>query len=263
MSVYWQYEGICQLPDALPTEVKQEWIATLQNEQSRIYNNLLAKIPDILSFQDRIADASSDEFENFLASVGARWDVDVIKMKQRVKLARAYPSWKTGVDNAFGEGGYFADRVSGKADKFELARYVLGVVGYKPSTDTGFGVWNPVVVGVLLMRGDTRPIRYFDANDTLTGTHEAVMDATKGRLISPSIIAHAIYASVMAKFADEGNLTTIRDNVLTNANSVIDEILQVGLDTTHLGDGYDVTYVLSWDDTSSNVKVTVTDTHPS
>ena len=91
MSVYWQYEGICQLPDSLPTEVKQEWINTLQSEQTRIYNNLLAKIPDVLSFQDRIADASSDEFENFLQSVGVRWDVDVIKMKQRVKLARAYP----------------------------------------------------------------------------------------------------------------------------------------------------------------------------
>ena len=263
MPVYWQYEGICQLPDSLPTEVKQEWINTLSNEQARIYSNLLAKIPSVTDFQDRIADASSDEFENFLASVGARWDADVIKMKQRVKLARAYNSWKTGVDNAFGEGGYFADRVSQKADKFELARYVLGVVGYKPETGSGFGVWNPVVVGVLLMRGDTRPIRYFDANDSLSGTHEAVMDAVKGRLISPSIIAHAVYASVMAKFADEGGLSTIRDNVLSNANSVIDEILQVGLDETHLGSGYDVTYVLSWDETSGNVKVTVTDTHPS
>jgi len=30
----------------------------------------------------------------------------------------------------------------------------------------------------------------------------------------------------------------------------------------HKGPGYDVTYVLEWDDVSGNVKVTVTDIHP-
>ena len=263
MPEYWKYIGTVTLPTDIPSELLNEWKETLKAEQARIYANLQTKIPDELAFQDRIADASSDEFENFLQTVGGRWDANVIKLKQRVKLARAYIDWKTGIDNAFGEGGYFASRVDEKANKFKLVRYVLGAVGYRANPDDPYGVWNPVVMGVLLMRGDTRPLRYMDANDSFSGTLESVFDPIKGRLISPSIIAHGVYACVMAKFADEGNLTSLRDTILTNANSVIDELLNVALDDTHKGSGYDVTYVLEWDDTVNNVKVTVTDIHPS
>ncbi|RLE48632.1 MAG: hypothetical protein DRJ18_01580 [Candidatus Methanomethylicota archaeon] len=263
MPEYWKYIGTVTLPDDLPTEVLNEWKETLKAEQSRIYANLQTKIPNEIAFQDRIADASSDEFENFLQSVGGRWNADVIKLKQRVKLARAYNDWKTGIDNAFGEGGYFPDRVEQKANKFKLMRYVLGAVGYRADPSDPFGVWNPVVMGVLLMRGDTRPLRYLDANDSFSGTLESVFDAVKGRLITPSIIAHGVYACVMAKFADEGNQTAIRDQILTDANSIIDELVNLALDETHKGTGYDVTYVLEWDDTADNVKVTVTDIHPS
>jgi len=262
MAEYWKYIGTCTLPSDIPPEILNEWKETLKAEQARIYANLQAKVPDEVAFLDRIADASSDEYENFLQATGGRWDADIIKMKQRIKLARAYPSWNAGITAAFGEGGYFASRVDEKADKFKLVRYVLGAVGYRANTSDPYGVWNPVVVGVLLMRGDTRPARYFDANDSFSGTLESVLDPIKGRLISPSIIAHGVYAVVMAKFADEGGLTALRDEILSNANGVIDELLNVALDDVHKGSGYDVTYVLEWDDVTSNVKVTVTDIHP-
>ena len=260
MAEYWKYIGTVELPTDLPAGVLEEWRDTLKAEQTRIYTNLLAKIPDETAFKDRIGDASSDEFEAFLYKVGGKWDVSLIEMKQRVKLARTYDTWKSGVDAAFGTGGYFAHRIDSKADKFKLARYVLGAVGHRATVDAPFGVWNPVTMGVLLLRGDTRCARYFDANDTFTGALHSVVDPNKGRLITPSIMGEAIRACVMAKFANEAGLTTLRDTILTNANTVIDALLQVALDALHLGGTYDVTYELTWADT--NVTITVIDTHP-
>lgn len=263
MTTQWEYVGIMQLPDAVPSDIMDEWKETLKAEQTRIYANLKNKIPDEASFKERIGDASSDEYESFLYKVGSRWDVSLIEMKQRVKLARSYDTWEYGVDKTFGVGGYFSDRVDSKSSKFNLARYVLGVVGHRASVTLPLKVWNPVTTGVLLLRGDTRPARYFEApRDVFTGTLEAVVDANKGRLITPSIMAEAVRACVMSKFADEGGLSTVRDTILTNANTVIDALLQVALNTVHAGAGYDVTYVLSWSAPDSNVKLTVTDTHP-
>jgi len=258
----WKYIGTVLLPTDLPTGVLDEWKATLKGEQARIYASLLSKIANEGNFQDRIADASSDEYAQFLATVGARWDVNVIEMKQRIKLARQYTAWKSGVDSVFGVGGTFPTSVDTKADKFKLARYVLGAVGHRATVGGSFGVWNPASVGVLLLRGDTRPARYFDANDSFAGTLEAVVDPTYGRLITPSMLAEAIYGCVMSKFADEGGLTTLRDNVITDVNTKLDALLQVALDATHKGVGYDVTYVLSWSAPDTNVKITVTDIHP-
>lgn len=263
MPEQWKYIGTVTLPADLPSGVLDEWKSTLIAETARIYANLQAKIPNQSAFQDRIADASSDEFEQFLQSVGGKWNKDVITMKQRVKLARQYNAWKAGIDAAFGTGGYFADRVNTKAEKFRLARYVLGAVGFKPSTSDPYGVWNPVVMGVLLLAGDMRCSRYFDANDSFSGTLHAVVKQPHGNLVRPSIIAEGVFACVMAKFADEGGLTTVRNAVLSNANATIDDLINVALDNTHKGNGYDVTYVLSWDSVAGNVKVTVTDTHPS
>jgi len=262
MAEKWKYIGTVLLPADLPTSVLDEWKATLKGEQARIKASLDAKIASESEFQDRIADASSDEYESFLATVGGKWDADVIEMKQRVKLARQYTPWKNGVEDAFKVGGYFPDRVDEKADKFKLARYVMGAVGHRASVGGSFGVWNPASVGVLLLRGDTRPARYFDANDSFSGTLENVCDAVKGRLITPSILAHAVYGCVMAKFANEGGLTALRDTIISDANTVIDDLLQVALDATHLGVGYDVTYVLSWYGAGDNIRVTVIDTHP-
>jgi len=262
MAEQWKYIGTVLLPADLPTGVLDEWKATLKGEQSRIYASLLSKIPAEAQFKDRIADASSDRFGDFLATVGGDWDADVIEMKQRVKLYRKYADWKTGIDASFGVGGYFPARVDSKADKFKLARYVLGAVGHRATVGDSFGVWNPATMGVLLLRGDTRCARYFDANDSFSGTLHSVVLATEGRLITPSILAEAIYGCVMAKFADEGGLSAIRDSVITSVNTIVDALLQVALNATHKGAGYDVTYVLSWSAADANVKVTVTDTHP-
>jgi hypothetical protein len=262
MADYWKYIGTMLLPADLPTGVLDEWETTLKAEKDRILASLTTKIATEGNFQDRIADASSDQFSAFLDTVGGAWDADVIEMKQRVKLARTYPDWAAGINAAFGAGGYFSDRVTAKKNKFKLARYTLGVVGHRASVGGSFGVWNPASVGVLLLRGDTRPARYFDANDTFSGTLESVVDAKLGRLIAPSLLAETVYGAVMAKFANDGGLTTLRDNIITASNTRLDSLLNVALDATHKGGGYDVTFVLSWSAPDVHTKLTVTDVHP-
>jgi len=258
----WQYVGKMQLPATMPSSIADEWETTLIAEKDRIYSGLTTKIPSESLFKDRIADASSDQFASFLATVGGAWNADVIEMKQRVKLARVYTEWKAGIDACFGVGGYFGARVTSKKAKFGLARYVLGIVGHRANPSAPYGVWNPASIGVLLLRGDTRPARYFDANDSFSGTLESVCEAIKGKLITPSMLAHTIYACVMAKFANEGGLTALRDTIISDANTVLDVLLQVALDATHKGAGYDVTFVLAWSAPDDHCQVTVTDVHP-
>lgn len=262
MANKWQYVGKMQLPADLPTGVLDEWETTLKAERARILASLTAKIPNETAFQSFVADASSDQYSAFLATVGGAWDVNVIEMKQRVKLARKYTDWSSGIASAFAPSGTFETNVTAKKNKYKLARYVMGVVGHRPSNSGAFGVWNPAVIGALLMRGDTRPSRYFDANDSFVGTLEAVMDAKLGKLITPSIIAETVFASIMAKFADEGGLTTIRDNIITASNTTLDTLLNVALDATHKGGGYDVTSVLAWSAPDLHCSLTVTDVHP-
>jgi len=245
------------LPSSVASAIMDEWETTLKGERARILSALTTKIPDLSAFQDKIADASSDAYADFLATVGGKWDVDMIEAKQRVKLATRYTVWKAGIDNAFKVGGTFETNVTAKKDKFNEARRVIGVVGHK-----ALGSWNPAVMGTLLLRGDTRCARYFDANDSWSGTLESVVDARKGALLTPSIVAETVQACVIAKYANEGGLTALRDTIISNANTRLDAILQVALDATHKGGGYDVTFVLSWSAPDDNLKLTVTDVHP-
>ena len=251
MAYVWHYEGKCELPTDIPAGMLDEWEQTLKAEQARIYSGLTTKIPSEALFKDRIADASSDQYEAFLATVGALWDKDMITTKQRVKLNRVYADWLAGVEASFAPTGYFGDRVTSKKNKFKLVRYVLGAVGYKPDPSDPYGVWNPAVMAVLLLRGDTRCLRYLDANDSFAGTLETTVEARKGALITPSLIAEMVQAIVMAKFADEGGLTTIRDTILTNANTRLADILAVAVISP-----YTVVLSLSWDDPSAHVMVT-------
>jgi len=253
----WQYVGTMLLPASVNSAIMDEWEATLKTERARILSALTTKIPDLANFQDKVADASSDAYDDFLGTVGGKWDADMIQAKQRVKLATRYPVWKTGIDEAFKVGGTFETNVTGKKSKFNEARRVIGVVGHK-----ALGTWNPVTMGALLLRGDTRIARYFDANDSFSGTLESVVDARRGALITPSMMAEAIQACVIAKYANEGGLTALRDTIITNANSRLDAILQVALDATHKGAGYDVTFVLAWSAPADNLSLTVTDVHP-
>jgi len=257
LAEYWKYIGKCLLPATLDSAISDEWEITLKAERARILSSLSTKIPDVSAFQDKVADASSDQYEAFLATVGAGWDADMIEVKQRVKLSASYAKWLTGITDAFAVGGTFEVNVTNKKAKLDELRRVIGVVGHK-----SLGSWNPASMVVLLMRGDTRPARYFDANDSFSGTLESVVDSAKGRYITPSILSALVQYCVLIKYANEGGLTAIRDTLITAGNTLIDALLQVALDATHLGTGYDFTIVMSWSAPDDNVIITAIDTHP-
>jgi hypothetical protein len=258
----WSYVGVMQLPAAVPSGVIDKWEADLKAQRALILSRETAKIPNQSAFQDRIADASSDQYDAFLATVGGAWDIDVIKLKQRAKLGRQYATWLANITDAFTAGHAFDINVTAKKNKLQLARYTLGAVGLKYDTEVGIGVWNPATMGALLMRGDTRCARYFDANDTFTGSLESVVDAMKGRYGSPALIADTVRCSVLAKFCDEAGNTTLRDSLITATNTRIVDIVTMMLNSTHKGTGYSVTWVLSWDAGSGMPKLTLTDSHP-
>jgi len=258
----WQYVGKMQLPSPYPSVLQDEWETTLKGERARILANMKTKIPSETAFKDRIGDASADQFEAFLATVGGAWDRDTILMKQRAKLYRQYAQWLANIDSAFASGGAFDINVTSKKGKLALARYTLGVVGLRYDPSAGLGVWNPAVMGALLLAGDTRPARYFDANDAFSGVLESVCDAMKGRLGRPPLIAETVKTSIYAKFADEAGLTALRDTLITNGNARLDDFVQPMLNATHKGAGYDVTWVLAWDAGITHCSLTVTDVHP-
>jgi len=233
MATVFDYVGeiVWLSPDEIPSDILNEWRETLKNEQGRIYNSLMTKIPNESAFQSRIADASSDAYEGFVNP--SFENADVIKMKQRVKLARSYNAWNTGVADAFGEGGYFADRVENKADKFKLAAYTVSNVGHKPTRFFG-----PLVKAIMFLVGDTRVLRYLDVHDVYTGDPTNVFKAGHSRFIKPMLVARGVFGAVMAKFADEGGLTSLRDSIISDVNSKLDEAISAFVDSANYSNVY-------------------------
>jgi hypothetical protein len=258
MTQQWKYVGVISVPSTLASAIKDEWEATLKAECARIYTSLTTKINNSTAYNDKIATPSSEAFDAFLQSVGDKWNITDIKLKQKIKVTGKYTKWKANVDTVFGGGSpTFPAIVTAKKDKLDELKRVIGVVGHR-----SLGTWEPATMAVLLGRGDTRCATYFDTNDTFTGTLDAVFDPQKGALITPSLIAEMVYACVMAKYADEAGLTTERGNIISDANTLIDALVNVALDATHGGGGYDFTIVLSWNAGNSNVDITAIDTHP-
>jgi hypothetical protein len=259
MAEYWKYVGVVSLPVSLASAITDEWEATLKAETARIYTSLTTKIPDAATFKDKLSDPSSSAYDSFLQSVGGKWSITDIKLKQKVKLGRSYTKWSDRITSVFGGGTpTFPTTVTQKKDNLSDLKRVIGVVGHR-----SLGTWEPASMAVLLARGDTRCSTYFDTNDTFTGTLHSVFKAPEGNLITPSLLSEMVYACVMAKYADEAALTTERGNIISAANTVIDSLIQVALDNTHKGTGYDFSIVLSWTGTpTNNVTITALDTHP-
>jgi len=229
MAVVFDYVGKVELlsADAVPKETHDEWVNTLAMEQSHIGTNLLNKIPDEPTFKALIADMSSDRWEGF---VNPDWPLaELITIKQRVKLARAYASWRTGVLDAFFD-GYFAARVRSKRDKWLLARYTISLVGLQHDPDIR---WRAGTKAVKFFVGDTRILRYMDSNlDTYTGSPTYVVKDAFGKFFQALTIGQLVYGYVMAKFADEAGLDSVRDNIINTINSNMDTILSCALDTS-------------------------------
>lgn len=260
--VEWHYEGLCTLPTKtqVPSAILDEWADTLIAESVRIKASMNTKIPDNAKFLSRIATPSSDRYAEFLSEVGGAWDKDDILLRQKLKLKRAYEVWSSSVDECFKVGGYFAGAVTAKKPKVAQLRYVLGAVGHKPSADDPlYGVWNPVVMGVLLLRGDSRPLRYMTSGQdfwTLITSFQGALKAQEGALVSPSIIADGVRGAVWSQYLLEAGQETDITAYLATINARIETLITLAKKT-----GAVASHVLSWDATDV-VKVTTELTTP-
>jgi len=254
LAYVWRYTGTCLKPADLPAGVLDEWETTLKNMSAQIKASLDSKIITPDKFTEYLATPSYQRYADFLATVGAGWDVNMIELKQQVKILASKQAWLDGIADAFVD-GYFGARVTSKKDKYKLARFVMGAVGHRPTVGGSYGVWNPVSVGMLLLRGDKRPFTYFDANDTIApnqAAHEVALDAQLGALITPSIIAKSVQGVMFCKYANEGgkNEAWIDTNIITPFNAKIATLI----DACKLS-GYTVSYVLDWIQAQTSVNV--------
>jgi len=225
-----EYKGkiVLLTEEQIPEETKNEWLDTLKREQSHIGTNLLNKIPDEPTYQNLIADASSDAWETF---VNPNWpNADVIKIKQRVKLAARYGDWNSGVQATFFD-GYFSDRVEAKKAKWNRVRYVLSVVGLQHDPVIK---WRAGTKAVKCFTGDGRIVRYW-----ISGVDEVMPSAEQidmyvkpayGKRFQALVLGRITQAYVFAKLADEGGLTDLRDQIISDFNSDMDTILAAALD---------------------------------
>jgi len=248
MAVLFEYTGYVEpIPESeIPQDVLDEWKETLKAERDRIKANLLEKIATETDFKSKIAEASADAYANF---VNPNFEgADMIKLKQRIKLMRAYNPWKAGVESAFAEGGTFEKNVEAKADKFKAIRYVLGVVGHKP--DKGYGA---VVKGVMFHTGEKIVLRYITAEDSYTGTPTPTLKTAFVKFVKPMIVAKAVQACVLAIYANEGGDSSTRDSILSNVTNDINTILDAFKrdDVTFS----QLAYELTWDTNVNKIKV--------
>jgi hypothetical protein len=246
----WKYVGVITVPADIASAIADEWETTLKAETTRIYTSLTTKISDETAFGTKIATPSSTQYTAFLEGATGAWDYEGIKLKQRVKLSASYDAWDAGIESVFGGGSpTFPASVTAKKGKLSNLRRVIGCVGHR-----SLGTWEPVTMSVLLSRGDTRCSVYFDTNDTFTGTLEAVFDAKKGSLISPSLISEMVYASVMAEYMYEGGSSNGDiDTFLATEADIIDDLVVFAVDVGHTGK---FSIVPTWDGSAHKVKIT-------
>ena len=239
-----EYKGYYSVPE-LPDDVLNEWKETLKNEMARIYNGLITRIPDETAFRTIIAESAYQSWQNF---INPDWEnADLIKLKYQVKLTRAYPAWKTGIDNAFnGSAPYFADRVEQKAEKFRNAKYTLGVVGLRYKYGRGIAV---KAIGVI--SGDYRVLKDIKAPDEFTGNIVNVFLPGAARFVRPQAIAIITQGLVLAYYAHEAGLTTIRDNVISSVNTTLQNTVLKQVDTSK----YSVVLEIGYDATSNALYV--------
>jgi len=237
MSVVVEYKGY-YVPLEIPEQDQIEWKETLKGEVTRIYNALMARIPDETTFKSLIAESSHEVYKDFVSDT---WeDKDFVLLKHKIKLLGAYNSWKTGVDNAFnGESPYFPDRVESKADKFKKVKYTLGSVGLRYKYGRGIAV---KAIGVI--SGWKPVVRDIKAPDEFTGEVTNVFLPKAAKYARPQAIAIITQGLVLAQYAHEAGEAALRDSVITAANQALTNTVLKQVDTS----AYTVVLEIGFDD---------------
>jgi len=225
MSTVLDYKGYYQPLDSIPDDVLSEWETTLKAERARILSALQEKISNATEFINKLANPAYDKWQDFVNPAYA--DADFIKLKMQVKLKTAYPSWSSGITNAYAEGGTFETNVSAKKDKLQKLRYVLGAVGLKYSIG-----WGPAYKAMGVITGDKRVSLYFGANDSFSGEIVNAFPSNVVKFVRPLGIAILTQGLVLAQYAHEQGLTSERDAVINAINSKLDNSVEKLIDTS-------------------------------
>jgi len=225
MAVEVEYKGYYSPLDSVPTELMDEWANTLIGERERILSALQEKIPNATLFLTKLANPATEAWADF---VNPSWtDVDLIKLKHKIKLKGAYDSWSDGVSSAFAEGGTFETNVMAKKDKFAMARYPMGAVGVKYKIG-----WGVAYKAMGVISGDKRVAIYMGADDTLTGEILDVFLPGATRFARATGVPILTQGLVLAYYAHEAGLDTERDAVITNINTKLSNTVLKMVDTS-------------------------------
>ena len=231
------------VPADLMNEIVSRWELNLKGARDVIYARLMKKIPDETAFRDRIADASSDVWETFVSPYYP--NSDFIKLKQRVKLAAAFPRWQSAVITAFQPGGIFETNVTAKRDRMYQAVYTLAGVGARHLG------WGPIYKAVGAITGDLRITRYIGANETLTGTPFSAFPSGVVKFVRANLVPLLTQGAVLALYAIEAGLTTLRDTIINTVNANSDAVVN-GLKSP---DVVNVYVHLEYDATTGQLKI--------
>jgi hypothetical protein len=204
----------------LPTRIVNEWEATLKGARERILTSLarfLDPSTGLAKYLDQIADASSDAWEAFINPDYP--NADLIKMKQRVKLAAAYSSWSQNIQAALQPDGRFEQGVTANKGKFaNNVKPTIGAVGFKP--DLG---WGPATKAALIVTGDRRVVRYITSPEEFSGAPHN-MFPTSARFVRPQIISAIVFGSVLGLYALDINASALLNASLNYTNSVLNDV---------------------------------------
>lgn len=220
MPVQFDYTGIARKLDesAIPSQIVQEWYETLIAEKDRIYANLTSQISNETDFINKLADPSSEGFEDFVNPSHPK--ATQAKLKQRLKLRSAYSDWIDAVQDAFASNGAFETGVTNKKDKWKNVKYAIAAVGEKSLMGLG-----AIAKAVAIMTGDSKITAYLGADDTLTGSPYNCFKTQFTRYVKPMLVAKGVYGIAYAFMADVAGDSTTRDNILSSVNSDFDDIL--------------------------------------
>jgi len=229
MAEVFDYVGKVEVldPTAVSADVFNEWLETLKAERSRILTAITTRISDENAFKKKLAEPSADGFAEFVNPNYALKDPSFIKLKQRIKILRAYPDYINAVQNAFSESGAFLTNIDLKKDKFRTVRYTLSVLGNPPATR-----WGPLPKAILFMTGDKKVLQYITSADSYTGTPTNVMKAGYQRYFRNSVMPIGVQGAVLAQYAIEIGDATLRDNVITKTNDLIAGIVNALYNST-------------------------------